>query len=522
MLFKKNCKKKATQHKKQELMASFETKQEGVVGDFKEMLLFSNETLDFNTRPELLLDDEPLNLTDNENGDLFDNGVSWRDAYSPSEYSGSHVPGLMTNDLSPMHMPLASPFTAPMEELSISRSPNAPPIDSFSFPLDRSPFMTPFDSAPIITTTMAGGDCYYEQSVAGDDRHNNSLLSVQPNTPWTKDGLLRRQSAVELTENGYKGQVVTVPSPFIRTIPSPMASPFMTASNSPMAGSVYNSPFAAPLNNSLDSSETANALSINSITDFLVPPGSSYGVRSRSVSDSQSLGMAAFDASGSIEKHLQQNGLLPSLDFNTFHDQQMMFSDSSSSSNMFNIDPVSVEGFSNELSRNLPQGVYEKVPSGKFWNTLKSDAVTLYQCPYPECKKTFTRPYNLKSHYRSHTGERPFACDVCGQGFARKHDLKRHQKLHVGQKPHHCPSCKRPFARTDALKRHLKPNELGSPSPCAVRLQVFVNAAKGQFPTTNTAKLQSDPLYNELMHKASTGELEEFLKDEHDYYNKLF
>ncbi|KAK3623160.1 hypothetical protein LTR56_021742 [Elasticomyces elasticus] len=48
-----------------------------------------------------------------------------------------------------------------------------------------------------------------------------------------------------------------------------------------------------------------------------------------------------------------------------------------------------------------------------------------FQCSL--CPKHFTRAYNLRSHLRSHNGERPFACTICGKGFARQADRKRHE-----------------------------------------------------------------------------------------------
>jgi hypothetical protein len=79
------------------------------------------------------------------------------------------------------------------------------------------------------------------------------------------------------------------------------------------------------------------------------------------------------------------------------------------------------------------------IPDGKFWKVFKDNGQTLYQCPWPQCEKStilinvaFTRPYNLKSHYRGHIGEKPYDCKEldCDAAFSRKHDLKRHLKLH--------------------------------------------------------------------------------------------
>lgn len=86
-----------------------------------------------------------------------------------------------------------------------------------------------------------------------------------------------------------------------------------------------------------------------------------------------------------------------------------------------------------------------------------------FQCSL--CPKRFTRAYNLRSHLRTHTDERPFVCTVCGKAFARQHDRKRHEGLHSGEKKFVCKGdlktagqwgCGRRFARADALGRHFR------------------------------------------------------------------
>lgn len=86
-----------------------------------------------------------------------------------------------------------------------------------------------------------------------------------------------------------------------------------------------------------------------------------------------------------------------------------------------------------------------------------------FQCTL--CPKRFTRAYNLRSHLRTHTDERPFVCSVCGKAFARQNDRARHESLHSGEKKFVCRGdlkdgnkwgCGRRFARADGLGRHFR------------------------------------------------------------------
>lgn len=100
-------------------------------------------------------------------------------------------------------------------------------------------------------------------------------------------------------------------------------------------------------------------------------------------------------------------------------------------------------------------------PTGRPERVQKHPAT--FQCTL--CPKKFTRAYNLRSHLRTHTDERPFVCTVCGKAFARQHDRKRHEGLHSGEKKFVCRGdlgtggswgCGRRFARADALGRHFR------------------------------------------------------------------
>ncbi|KAI7258599.1 hypothetical protein KC352_g10632 [Hortaea werneckii] len=100
----------------------------------------------------------------------------------------------------------------------------------------------------------------------------------------------------------------------------------------------------------------------------------------------------------------------------------------------------SVDGMSG--SRTLPRpsaligGNMPPAPQsmmGQFNSKVSSSSQKKHKCKI--CDKRFTRPSSLQTHMYSHTGEKPFACEVegCGRHFSVVSNLRRHRKVHKGE-----------------------------------------------------------------------------------------
>ncbi|XP_026200519.1 zinc finger protein Gfi-1-like [Anabas testudineus] len=88
-----------------------------------------------------------------------------------------------------------------------------------------------------------------------------------------------------------------------------------------------------------------------------------------------------------------------------------------------------------------------------------------YKCV--KCSKVFSTPHGLEVHVRrSHSGTRPYACDICGKTFGHAVSLEQHKAVHSQERSFDCKICGKSFKRSSTLSTHLLIHSDTRPYPC--------------------------------------------------------
>ncbi|XP_004404572.1 PREDICTED: zinc finger protein 501-like [Odobenus rosmarus divergens] len=87
-----------------------------------------------------------------------------------------------------------------------------------------------------------------------------------------------------------------------------------------------------------------------------------------------------------------------------------------------------------------------------------------YKCKV--CGRAFSVNSSLTQHRRIHSGEKPYKCDECGKAFSDYSSFIQHQRIHSGEKSYACIDCGKAFRRSTHLTQHQRTHTGEKPYKC--------------------------------------------------------
>ncbi|KAI4191281.1 MAG: hypothetical protein L6R41_000208 [Letrouitia leprolyta] len=156
----------------------------------------------------------------------------------------------------------------------------------------------------------------------------------------------------------------------------------------------------------------------------LTTPRNIYGPRSDRASSAESYG---FPSTHSTHSSISSASTYP-----YYGAMDSSVSEYSSQSDIESVSSRTLPRPGGLIGTNLPPAPQSMM--GQFNSKLSSSTQKKHKCKV--CDKRFTRPSSLQTHMYSHTGEKPYACEVpgCGRHFSVVSNLRRHRKVHKGER----------------------------------------------------------------------------------------
>jgi uncharacterized Zn-finger protein len=162
------------------------------------------------------------------------------------------------------------------------------------------------------------------------------------------------------------------------------------------------------------------------------PRANAYDARHRDSADSYGFpnsvghhGSAAHSNNSSISSHA--GGTFNSYYADSISEYSTAGSDIESVTSRSSLGPR-MPGTSSLMTSGVPPAPHTMM--SQFSSKMAGSVQKKHKCKV--CDKRFTRPSSLQTHMYSHTGEKPFACEVdgCGRHFSVVSNLRRHMKVH--------------------------------------------------------------------------------------------